>query len=200
MKKMKISNLRPTQFALGMDEVREKIRDFKKMSSKELEDYMKANPIPVVISEAKHAYVADHHHALYCYWEMDLKKAYTVVCKDYSDLNFSYLRFWKKMMNASKVYLYDQFGEGPRSPIYLPLHVNAMADDPYRSLAWMVRKAGGYQNTSETFSEFRWANFFRKKRLIEKYGRERMEKCIKPALKLAKSKEAKKLPGFIGKK
>jgi hypothetical protein len=42
------------------------------------------------------------------------------------------------------VYPYCQFGEGPRKPLYLPRDIRGLADDPYRSLAWFVRKAGGF--------------------------------------------------------
>jgi hypothetical protein len=36
-----------------------------------------------------------------------------------------------------------------------------MRDDPYRSLAALVRKSGGYEKSTRPFSEFVWANHFR---------------------------------------
>ena len=36
-----------------------------------------------------------------------------------------------------------------------------MTDDPYRSLAWLVRRNGGYCKTSSEFAEFKWADWLR---------------------------------------
>jgi len=36
-----------------------------------------------------------------------------------------------------------------------------MPDDPFRSLAWMVRNNGGYGQVDTDYSDFMWANFLR---------------------------------------
>ena len=110
----------------------------------------------------------------------------------------SYYHFWRFMTKKGYAYLYDQFGEGPRHALYLPDDIRGLADDPYRSLAWMVRKEGGYHNSDENFTEFRWANFFRKKKLLDTQGRRGFHLAIQKGLSLAKKSTAKKLPGFIG--
>lgn len=104
------------------------------------------------------------------------------------------------MKKEHHCYPYDQFGEGPRSPLYLPIDVRGMADDPYRSLAWMVRKEGGYENSNETFAEFQWADLFRKHRLLESTGRSGFQRALHRAVRLAQSREAKDLPGYINHK
>ncbi len=76
------------------------------------------------------------------------------VVKDYSRSKLTYHRFWQRMAREKRADLFDQFGGGPRDQLYLPTDIRGMADDPYRSLAWMARKAGGYENSPETFAEF----------------------------------------------
>jgi len=43
-----------------------------------------------------------------------------------------------------------------------------MKFDPYRSLAWIMREHHGYLKSNAPFSEFRWADFFRKRVLVDK--------------------------------
>jgi Putative ParB-like nuclease len=45
----------------------------------------------------------------------------------------------------------------------LPRTLEAMADDPYRSLAWFVRQKGGFCKSPKEFAEFDWADRFRSK-------------------------------------
>ena len=104
--------------------------------------------------------------------------------------------FWKKMNKLNCAHLYDQFGQGPRDPLYLPPDIRGMADDPYRSLAWLVRKEGGFLHTGKTFAEFAWANYFRKHNLLRETGRRGIVAMLNDALLLAQDPAAKKLPGF----
>ncbi len=41
----------------------------------------------------------------------------------------------------------------------LPKTVAKLVDDPFRSLAGELRRAGGYAKDAEPFSEFLWADF-----------------------------------------
>jgi hypothetical protein len=103
------------------------------------------------------------------------------------------------MKKKKWTHLYDQFGQGPHDPLYLPEDITGLADDPYRSLAWIVRLEKGYKNTSIPFADFEWANYFREKKLLHcKFERDFRGVTAK-AVKLALSSEAKKLPGFVGK-
>jgi hypothetical protein len=43
----------------------------------------------------------------------------------------------------------------------LPKSVADLVDDPFRSLAGELRRAGGFAKETTTFSEFLWADFFR---------------------------------------
>lgn len=100
------------------------------------------------------------------------------------------------MFKNRSAYPFCQFSEGPREAIYLPKDIRGLADDPYRSLAWFVRKAGAYENSEKTFGEFNWANCFRKRRLLDQHGPQGMPKALIKAAKLAQITAAKRLPGF----
>jgi hypothetical protein len=81
----------------------------------------------------------------------------------------------------------------------LPRDVRGLADDPYRSLAWRVRDKGGYDKNTTPFSEFQWAEFFRKNLTISDINDD-FHAAVKQAMDLAESPEAAHLPGYKGKK
>ncbi len=188
--------LKPSQFAIGFMEVEYKVKELKKLGRQKLLKHIQKTPVPVVISPWGELCVIDHHHFLFACWHAGVNRVCVEVVKDLSNSKLSYLKFWRKMATRNFSYLYDQFGDGPRNPLYLPMDIRGLADDPYRSLAWMVRKEGGYENSDATFSEFQWANFFREKKLLDKQGRKAFHKAIASGLKLAVSPAAKKLPGY----
>ena len=75
--------------------------------------------------------------------------------------------------------------------------MTGLVDDPFRSLAGELRRAGGYAKDTTPFSEFIWADFLRrrmKRKLVEKD----FERAIEKALQLAKSEDAGYLPGWCG--
>ena len=191
-------SLKPTQFSVGLLEVEYKVIRLKRMSAKKLRKTIDATPVPVVISPWGELCVTDHHHFLFACWHAGIRKVRVEVVKDYSKVRLGHEKFWSKMARQHYAYLYDQFGSGPRSPLYLPMDIRGMSDDPYRSLAWMVRKEGGFENCDETFSEFKWADFFRKRELLETHGRKGFSDALARAIRLARSAAAKDLPGFAG--
>ncbi len=124
-----------------------------------------------------------------------IEKVRVKVVKDLSKRTLSYPQFWKWMFKTRNAYPFCQFGEGPRKAIYLPKDIRGLADDPYRSIAWFVRKAGAFENSERNFAEFKWANFFRARRLLT-HGPAGMSRALVKAVSLAQSSAAKNLPGF----
>jgi hypothetical protein len=118
------------------------------------------------------------------------------VVKDLSRSKMSYASFWKWMFKSRNSYPFCQFGEGPRKALYLPRDIRGVADDPYRSLAWFVRKAGAFENSDRNYAEFKWANFFRARRLLDRNGLTELPRALPKAVKIAQSPAAKGLPGF----
>ncbi len=194
--KQKILSLRPTQFAVGMLEVDEKIKEVVELTKSELKDYIKNNIVPVVRSPDDELYVVDKHHFLSVCYHIGIKKVRVEIIKDFHSEKIDYIKFWKWMDRSRNSYPYCQFGEGPREALYLPQDIRGLADDPYRSIAWFVRKAGAFENSEKNFAEFQWANFFRSKKLLMKHGRKGFPEALVEAVKLAQSDEAKELPGY----
>jgi hypothetical protein len=189
--------LKPTQFAVGVLEVEYKVGKLKSLKRRKLKRYLRDTPVPIVISPWKELCIVDHHHFVFACWHADVKCVRVEVVENFSRSQLSYSAFWKMMAKEQFAYLFDQFGDGPRSPIYLPIDIRGMADDPYRSLAWMIRKEGGFENSAQKFAEFEWADYFRKNRLLHSHGRSGFHRAIRRGLSLARSPKAARLPGFI---
>ena len=137
-----------------------------------------------------------HHHLARALADENVKKTYCKIVANFSNLGKR--DFWKKMESSSWVYLYDQTGHGPRSYLDLPVTVKGLRDDPYRSLAGAVREADGYKKSNIPFTEFKWANFFRSRITIKGHSDNHFKEAVKEAIKLAKSTQARGLPGYIG--
>jgi len=189
--KEQVMDLKPTQFAVGMMEVSTKISKLK--DQKDPDSFLKDHPVPVVKSSFG-VFIVDHHHLVRACWEIGIKKVYVEIIADLGELNPQ--DFWKEMQKKNWTYLHDQFGNGPHPPEKLPQDIRGMADDPYRSLSWAVREEGGYEKDHTPFSEFHWAEFFRKK--INDVSD--FHHAVKEALRLCSLPEAKKLPGAITQK
>jgi hypothetical protein len=194
--KVKILDLRPTQMAIGMLEVAEKLKQYKKFSKKELKKELKGDPLEVVIAPNGYLYITDGHHTAMALWLAGEKKTYIKIAADYSKRNMSYDSFWKLMKKKRLAHLYDQFGVGPHDPIYLAKDIRGLGDDPYRSLAWLVGKKGGFKETKSPFEKFRWANFFRERRVLSCDFKPDYKQATERAIKVAHRPSAKQLPGY----
>jgi hypothetical protein len=195
MKKPAILELRPTQFVLGMKEIEAKVEKLAELSSKKITTYCEEHIIPVVIGPRKQCYMIDHHHFARACWEMKVEDYDIDVLKDLSDLNDK--EFWNVMVKKDWVYLYDQFGLGPHSPYDLPTDIRCLADDPFRSLAWILRDMGAIKKVNEPFFEFKWAAFFRRNLDVRLHSKSDFKDAITLAKKLAGSKAASYLPGYV---
>ena len=96
----------------------------------------------------------------------------------------------------------DAFLRRPRKPrgaSYkdIPKTVTAMVDDPFRSLAGALRRAGGFAKETTPFSEFLWADFLRR-RIKRKAVEADFGHAIEKALQLARTQDANYLPGWCG--
>jgi hypothetical protein len=194
--RQKVLDLKPTQFAVGMLEVEEKIEIVQGYGKKQLRDFIDEHPIPVVVGPDGDLYIVDHHHFLAVCYHVDVKKVRIRVVKNLSKSSMTYAQFWKWMFKTRNAWPFCQFGEGPRKALYLPKDIRGVADDPYRSVAWFVRRAGAFENSDRNFAEFKWANFFREKRLLDRCGPTDMKRALARAVILAQSSAAKHLPGF----
>ena len=152
-------SLKPTQFSIGLIEVACRAHKLRAMKQAKLDKLIKRTEIPLIISPRNELCIIDHHHFVFACWQLGVKRLKVRVVKDYSRSKLTHLQFWSTLSRQHYAYLYDQFGSGPRNALYLPIDVRGMADDPYRSLAWMIKKEGGFEDSDLPFAEFQWADF-----------------------------------------
>jgi hypothetical protein len=189
-----ILSLRPTQMTVGMREVGEKRKRWRAHKSKKRAELLGRHMIPVVVGPDKRNYVIDHHHLARALHEEGEKQVLISVIADLTMVDPK--AFWTVLDNHRWVYPYDAKGER-RSYKDLPKDVVGLKNDPFRSLAGELRRAGGFAKDTTPFSEFLWADFLRRK-MSRKTVENDFEKAVEQALALGKSKDAIYLPGWCG--
>ena len=200
--KTKLLDLKPMQIPAGMYEVQDKAKKLRDMKSKESEAWLKENSVPVVEDYKGRLRPVDHHHEARAAWEADLDQGYTH--RYFDDEMHARLKalprdqFYAVTRAIGLFYDRDQFGAGPHDPNHLPEDVRGMGDDPFRSVAWQVRKRGGYDKTAIPFAEFKWAQYFRER--VKTYPRRAdFEKTVVEAMALVHDPAARGLPGYKAK-
>jgi hypothetical protein len=199
MRRHRVLSLRPTQIAIGMEEVQAKVRKLEKLRRKPLAKYIRKHPIKVLCAPDEHLYVVDHHHVLAALWLVGVKKVFVEMGDDLTGRSMSTAGFWRFMSQRGCVHLYDQFGDGPREPLYLPQDVRGLADDPYRSLAWMAKQEGAFADSDVPYYEFEWAQLLRRHRLLDRHHRSEIRRALHAAVAVCRSPAASGLPGYRGK-
>jgi hypothetical protein len=190
-----ILELRPTQMTVGMREVKEKRQRWRERKSKKKQgEFVGQHMIPVVLGPDKRYYVVDHHHLARALHDEGVKDILVTVIGDLSMVERD--AFWGVMDNKRWVYPYDSKGER-RHFKDLPKSVEDLKDDPFRSLAGELRRAGGFAKDTTPFSEFLWADFLRRQ-IQRKMVEDHFTKAMEKALELAKSDGAVYLPGWCG--
>jgi hypothetical protein len=190
-----ILSLRPTQMTVGMREVREKRKRFRERKSKEKQRKMLGtHMIPVVLGPDKHYYVIDHHHLARALHDEGIKDILVTVVADLTMVDRD--AFWGVLDNKRWVYPYNAKGERCHFR-EIPKTVVELKDDPFRSLAGELRRAGGFSKDTTPFSEFLWADFLRRK-IPRKTVDDNFAKAMEKALAAAKSPNAVYLPGWCG--
>jgi hypothetical protein len=189
-----IDHLRPTQMTVGFREVEEKRRQWREQAESKKPIFLGEHMVPVILGPKGKPYVIDHHHLARALHDEGVKSVLTTVVADLSAISKD--SFWVVVDNRGWCHPYDAHGER-RGFDDIPATIGDMADDPFRSLAGELRRAGGYAKDTTPFSEFIWADFLRR-RIKKKAVENDFEAAIKHALELAKSKDANYLPGWCG--
>ena len=189
-----ITDLRPTQITVGMREVNAKRKAWRETSNKKGEKFLGKHMIPVILGPKERNYVIDHHHLSLALHEEGVESLAVTVIANLSKLDID--AFWVVMDNRSWMHPFDATGVR-RHYKDIPKSVTGLVDDPFRSLAGELRRAGGFAKDTTPFSEFIWADFLRrrmKRRAVERD----FEGALEKALVLAKSLDADYLPGWCG--
>jgi hypothetical protein len=177
--------IRPTQFTVGRIEI---ARGAEKLKAKD------APPKTVtgVIGPDGEFYAVDGHHKASSALLAGIETGEFYVLRNYSHLTLD--EFWRKMFARGWVYPYE-LGLGPLDPEQLPRTLAEMTDDPYRSLASAVRRMKGFSKCNRNFSEFEWAELFRRHLQIEDSS-QGFQHAVQQAYELARSRAACELPGY----
>ncbi len=194
LKPVPIAELRPTQMTVGLREVHEKRRRWRDYDPEKKRAFLGAHTIPTLLGPKKKHYVIDHHHLSRALHEEGVTEVLVTVVADLHHLDKD--AFWTVCDHKSWVHPYD--AEGVRRDFDdIPKTVTDLADDPFRSLAGELRRAGGFAKDTTPFSEFLWADYLRRN-IKEKRVEHDFSAALEKAMALAKSKDAGYLPGWCG--
>ncbi|HEX3916762.1 MAG TPA: ParB-like protein [Caulobacteraceae bacterium] len=189
-----IAELRPTQMTVGFREVAEKRREWRERPAKKDGKYLGRHMAPTVLGPKGRHYLVDHHHLALALHQEGQDDVLVTVLADLGAL--APAQFWTYLDNRAWCHPYDAAGKR-RGFEDIPKKLTALADDPYRSLAGELRRAGGFAKDTTPFAEFLWADFLRP-RVKVKQIESRFSTALEKALSLAKSEEAGYLPGWCG--
>ena len=192
IKTVRVADLVPTQMTVGMREVSFKRSRWRERSSREAANYLNTLRIPVVLGPSARHYLIDRHHLALALRDEGIGEIAVSVVANLSTLSFD--NFWTSLERQNWTYPFDERG---RRRCYndMPETIDTLQDDPFRSLAGAVKRAGGYAKDEAPF-EFRWADFLRcriARGLVERDFR----RALAMAMQLAHRAEAAALPGYI---
>ena len=191
---VKLSELKPTQITVGLREVREKQRQWRAHVDRDGPEFLGRHIIPVVVGPKSRNYIVDHHHLARALMDEGVKEVLVGPMADLSGLTKD--AFWVFLDHRGWCFPYD--ADGRRVGFdQIPKSVGEMQDDPWRSLAGELRRAGGFAKETTPFTEFLWADFLRR-RMKAKLLEHDFPAALTQALTLAKQKDAQYLPGWCG--
>jgi hypothetical protein len=189
-----IESLRPTQITVGMREVKDKRIALRKRKTRTIGRFLGAHMIPVILGPKRRHYIVDHHHLALALLGEGIKNVLVTAIADLSMLEPD--QFWIVLDHHSWVHPYDHHGQRVDFA-RIPKRVDRLKDDPFRSLAGELRRAGGFAKDVTPFSEFLWADFLRRR--IERRRVERnFAAAVQQAMTLSKTLDAHYLPGWCG--
>lgn len=190
-----LTSIRPTQCSVGYAEVALKASEWTRLKKKRRREVIDSHVFPGVLGIDRQYYIVDHHHLGLALLEHDVKEIWVAQLDDLSWLEAR--TFWRTLEFRSWAHPYDQRGRRI-DYIDMPTKLTQLKDDPYRSLAGAVRRAGGCAKDSAPFAEFLWADYFRQQLPFKTVNRG-PKAVLSQALKLARTDAARYLPGWTGK-
>ena len=189
-----LDSLHPTQVTVGMRAVKHMRLRLESLGEKAVRKILTRRPIPAVKGPGGALFIIDHHHLGLALWHAEIDSAFASIVDDKSNLAAS--AFWRRMESDGRQHPFDE--DGYRVPMgSLPVGLHELRHDPYRDLAWEVRKAGGFKKSRIPYAEFRWAKFFRE-HIAASTVRRNPDAAFERAIRLSQSRSAVTLPGYIG--
>jgi hypothetical protein len=189
-----IADLLPTQITVGLREVAFKRNRWRNKDREAAERYLDAHAILVVVGPDARHFITDHHHLARALHDEGVIEAPISIVGDLS--NFPRDEFWSALESRNWSHTFDGSGKR-RDYTEVPKSLDDLIDDPFRSLAGALKRAGGYTKDKSLFSEFCWADFLRD-RIERETVEHRFDGALAQAISLARSHEARVLPGWLG--
>ena len=139
-----------------MREVAFKRRRWRERHSQEATSCLNTHRFPVILGPDARHYLIDGHHLTLALNDEGIGELPVTIVADLGGLSFD--KFWTTLESHNWTHPFDD--EGRRcSYDDMPASVDDLVDDPFRSLAGALKRAGGYAKDKAPFSEFRWADF-----------------------------------------
>lgn len=190
----RIESLRPTQMTVGYREVALKRAEWCRKREKAGGEFLGRHMIPVVLGPKERLWLVDHHHLARALFEEGELHVLTSIVADLSHLHRD--EFLTVMDNRSWLHPFDDKGVR-RGYAKLPKSIDALDDDPCRSLAGELRRTGGFAKSQVPFTEFLWADYLRR-RIDKALIHADFDKALSQAKVIAHDKDARHLPGWVG--
>ena len=188
------SDLRPTQMTLGFREVEVKRPQWQAAGGEDRDRILRRHVVPAVIGPKNRHFIVDHRRFRKAM--IDEKVALIAVFVVANLANLDKDEFWTVLDNRAWCHAYNAKGQR-RELSDIPKSLKALTDDPYRSLAGELIRAGGCAKNNVPFSEFLWADFLRRRIKPSSVAAD-FGGALVQALDLARGQEAKSLPGWSG--
>src|SRR5262249_2776562 len=153
-----------------------------------------AHIIPAILGPGQKPYLRDRHHLTLALHAAGIDTVRVAYVDDLSHLDIG--AFWAVLENRCWVHRYNRRGQR-RGFDEIPASVLQLEDDPFRSLAGALRRAGGFFKSKVPYAEFAWADFLRAK-IVQNLLDEDFEAALEIALTFARSGDARHLPGWCG--
>ena len=166
-----LTALKPLQNRVGRGEVAKKMMDVRSDRWNEVFE-QDEDPIKVVRGPGGALYVVDHHHGALSFLRAgEVRASCSIRPLDWRPERGA-AAFWSEVRARGYAWLKDEAGQ-PVDPDTLPATLAQLPDDPYRTLAWMLRKDGSIcrkQMESTDFAEFWWADWLRRQPTLPRAG------------------------------
>lgn len=153
--KAKLAQLRPTQMAVGLEEVGFKRSKWSALSAQGQRDFLGSHPFPALCGPGARYFIIDGHHLALALLQEGIGAVLVRQIEDLSNLDAH--QFFVALQKRD---LLCPSG-APQTLWELPRSLQDLADDPFRSLTARLRRDCECPKDRTPFAEFRWADFLR---------------------------------------
>jgi len=189
----RLADLHPTQITVGFREVAQKRLRLRARLRKAGEGRAPKLVAPVVLAPDGALYLIDRHHLACAMKEEGVERVQVRQVADFSTVAEQDL--WPAL--EAKGWCRPYGTDGRRRPFGdIPSTLDALLDDPFRSLASALRRSGGFTKRAAPFSEFAWADFLRTRIPSHTVAMD-FDSALDHAISLARTSAAQHLPGWL---